>query len=576
TQTFEYLYNCEDAEIDFARTILSDGTLMHLSDNALEVGATFARQPDYNNLRKVRFSLKEVKEGSVIDFRYHIDRKPSQIFYPLFIREYLQSTEPILQKKVIVFAPNDIELSISQNNFGDNITYIKEIDDNQTIYCFEVINSPRFETESNMPPFADVLPNVTIAAKQSLVKEDESNPNAKEILKNIGWEEIGREFSKILSRNLVNDEFLKSEIESVVEGKTTSLKKASALYRFVTQQITNLDIVPSQSSYYVHRPSHILTRRQGNSLDKAFLLYAMLKLAGFDVQYLLCAERSSGSFLRESPCISLLTSPLLLLKIESDIFYLAPFSNNTQFGYIPPNLQGAAALLISEQTPEIVEIPVLQASKEIIKSNTTVTLNEDGSIKAKCVQSAKGQKACGMRELGNLKPIELKQHFEKEISQIDPNATLVSYKTSDLKDLNIPVVIEYEYEISDYALKAGKKLMAFRLPDLYYSASSINKWERNLPLFWSNNSMQSNTITLVIPENYKVRYLPESIQSYTGGVPYSYYRADFKYNSNTIVFNDEYVRESVYESPSSYKTLLDTIKTAARMSNQWIILEAVK
>jgi hypothetical protein len=408
-----------------------------------------------------------------------------------------------------------------------------------------------------MPPYPDTMPNVVVT-----IQED--------------WEKIGREFATLLAQNLIVDDSVRNRVKTVIEGKSTPVEKARALYAFVAQQVRNLQISPSQSSYTVHKLPQIFSRGQANPLDKAFLLYGMLKSSGFDVRYLLCSPRSQGAFPRENPCLFLLTTPALLLKIEGKTFYLAPFSNSTDFGYIPPYLQGAAALLIDKKEPQLIEIPVLPASEEFTESTTTVTLTADGAIKANTVRKATGHYASEWRELGNLRPEELKQSFEKRVAGIHSNARLLSFNTGNLKDLDSPVVVEYEYEIPGYALKAGAELMVLRIPEIDYSASSIEKWERSLPLFWSNTFSQRNIVRVVTPENYEVHYVPEGVQSYSGYEPFMFYRARFTLEDDAVVFTDEYVRNSVFESAVRYTSLLDAIQTSARVSNKWIVLEAKK
>jgi hypothetical protein len=555
-QSVDYLGDWESLEILFARTILPDGTLLHLAENALEVGSVFGAYPDYENQRRAKFSLKEVKEGTIVDFCYRLDRKPAQTLHPFLIREYLQSLEPIVRKEFVVVAPKDVELSIMARKLGENVNYLKESDETKTRYSWIAVNAPRFERESDMPPYPDTLPNVTVTVRQE-------------------WEKIGREFAAILAQNLIIDDSVKNKVQAVTEGKSTPIEKARALYASVAQEIRNLQILPSQSSYTVHKLPQILSRAQANPLDKAFLLYGMLKFSGFDVRYLLCCPRSQGAFLNENPCLALLTWPALLLKIDNEVFYLAPFSDSTEFGYIPPHLQGSTALLIDEKSPQLVEIPILPASEELTESSTTATLTSDGAIKAKCVRKAVGHYASEWRELGNLRPEELKQNFEKRVAAIHTNARLISFNTGNLKDLNSPVIIEYEYEITDYALKAGE-LMVLRVPEIDYSASSIEKWERNLPLFWSNTFSSRNTVRIIIPENYEVRYIPDSVQSYSGYEPFTYYRARFTLEEDAVVFADEFVRNSIFESAVKYASLLDTIQTSARISNEWVVLEAKK
>jgi hypothetical protein len=83
-------------------------------------------------------------------------------------------------------------------------------------------------------------------------------------------------------------------------------------------------------------------------------------------------------------------------------------------------------------------------------------------------------------------------------------------------------------------------------------------------------------VRIVISETYEVRYIPDSVQSYSGYEPFTYYRARFTLDDDAVVFTDECVRNSVFERAIKYASLLDTIQTSARVSNEWIVLEAKK
>ena len=64
--------------------------------------------------------------------------------------------------------------------------------------------------------------------------------------------------------------------------------------------------------------------------------------------------------------------------------------------------------------------------------------------------------------------------------------------------------------------------------------------------------------------------------SYSGCEPFIYYCARFSLEDDAVVFADECVRNSVLENALGYASLLDTVQASARVSNEWIVLEAKK
>ena len=182
----------------------------------------------------------------------------------------------------------------------------------------------------------------------------------------------------------------------------------------------------------------------------------------------------------------------------------------------------------------------------------------------------RGQSAADVRTLKAMKREELEKILQRNVGQIHPNAELLSYRISDLDDLNVPVEITLEYHIKDYALQAGETLMVFQLPDLEYSAYVVGKATRIHPMDWSHRTLSANRYTLELPKGFEVAYLPEDVHYDTSVMAY---RARFDRRDGVILFSDISIRKVIAAPSEDYALYKRGIETQAKLAKEWVVLE---
>jgi len=302
----------------------------------------------------------------------------------------------------------------------------------------------------------------------------------------------------------------------------------------------------------------------------------MLKRAGIESTLLLAHSRDEGTLTSENPCLWPMNAPVVRVTVEDKTFFCAPTTELVPFGYLRGYLQGAYALEARAPSKGLITLPSRSASEEATLTDSQITLSADGSIRVMRVEHPHGQSAIGWRKLSKLKPEELEQRFARIVASIHAAALLLRYSAENLKDLDKPVVITYEYEVAGYALKAGEETLVFKLPEVDYSASAIQKYERDLPMFWKTRYMLQNKATVTLPEGFKVTSKPPETVSYKEKAAFMWYEACFKEEDGRIYFGDTFVRNSVYEPPEAYPAFIAAIKTSAELAKQWIVIEKTK
>lgn len=558
--SIDYLADRAKATILFARTVTPDGRLLHVDESAIEDGSRFGQYPQYDNARRLKWALKEVNLDSYIDCSYQVRNSPATMLAPLYESEFLRDTEPVIHRQVTVKFPAGVDVVVTGVWTQDvgNISKSEETGPESTTYRWVVTDMPRLEAENMMPPHADVLPHVMISSMDS-------------------WQRIGDEYGKEIAKLLPGpgEGPVAQKAGKLIEGKDSQFDRARAVYNFVARDIGYLEIPPSDYSFMPHKPQETLAAGQANALDKAVLLHAMLDSVNIGSTLLLAHRRDEGVLPRENASLLPMSTPVVQVRAEGRTYFCVPTTQFISFGYLPGGVQGSPALCCASASNGLIELPLFDAAEEAALTESIIELSVDGRLHVRRREHPKGAIAARWREWSKYKPDEIRQKFERVVAAVHPGAKLLTH-SQNVTDLDKPVVIEYEYEVEGYALTAGGELLAFRVPELVYSASSIRKYERELPMFWKNRYLFENSATIKLPEGFRVKSMPEQVKSYEDTKPFMWYEALFVEKKGTIMFRDSFQRTSVCEPPSGYPTFMQAIKTSAQLAKKWIVVEKYK
>ncbi|HNV71600.1 MAG TPA: DUF3857 domain-containing protein, partial [Candidatus Ozemobacteraceae bacterium] len=70
-----YFRDREKLDLDFAHTYNPDGRIYHLTDDALSEETLYPNLPEYDFLNKVKFAMKKVDLGSVVDIKHRVETR---------------------------------------------------------------------------------------------------------------------------------------------------------------------------------------------------------------------------------------------------------------------------------------------------------------------------------------------------------------------------------------------------------------------------------------------------------------------------------------------------------------------
>ena len=184
------------------------------------------------------------------------------------ILSYLQENSPIKRSEVTIIGPNNLPLkSISlESEIHGTVNHSFKEDGQWLIYNWVVSDVPMAIPEPEMPPLETQIQRLLI----STIKD---------------WNWISRWYWELCRSKIENiTPEMKNTVKLITQNLNDDSKKIKAIFRWVSQEIRYLGITVEKESpgYEPHPVEMTFDRKAGVCRDKAALLTAMLRIAGFD------------------------------------------------------------------------------------------------------------------------------------------------------------------------------------------------------------------------------------------------------------------------------------------------------
>jgi hypothetical protein len=219
-----YMSDNSSAQIDFGRTVTAEGTIIPISDAAIQDGSVFSRYPDYQNLNKKHSALRKVKEGSVIDYQTTVVVERTDFLHSFLVDVSFGDREPILRKTVKVIVPKGTQCAYQMRRFGTDVPRSVEKTDNGCLqYTWTLEHTPEMIEENFMPETEDLWPRLAFAPKAE-------------------WTNLSRRYAAVLEEHLKVSASLKQQVAEIVKGVKNKTEAARALYTYMLKEIRTIPV----------------------------------------------------------------------------------------------------------------------------------------------------------------------------------------------------------------------------------------------------------------------------------------------------------------------------------------------
>ena len=312
--------------------------------------------------RRVVCTVPGLKVGEVITYRTEKRNFRSRVKDQFADVELLELTCPLKRARVEIVAPAERPLlkCAVRNELG-NVKYERaQLADGRTAHVWTAVDSPQAFPEPDMPPFYTQAQLLRVSTAED-------------------WPAISRWYWELCSGHLAKTT---SAITNQVEVLGRDINK---LYKWVSQEIRYMGLTMEDTSpgYAPHDVDITFENRYGVCRDKAALLVAMLRVAGFEAFPVLIhvgakmdSEIPTPYFNHAIAAVRAPTDP----RANADGYILMDPTDESSRDLLPAYLSDRSYLVACPEGEKLLTSQIPSAAENAVRIATRGTLERDGSM----------------------------------------------------------------------------------------------------------------------------------------------------------------------------------------------------
>lgn len=558
TQYFYYFKDKAKADLLYGITILPDGSITSVDESAINDEPINNKYPHYNRLQRIKFGLGNVDIGSILAWEAVIESEWDQFDLPFLFEKDLIIYENVV-KRIINIRSSDHD-NINYEIYGGLIKFSepkinvkKEL--NKRVYSIIQENVKGYiDDESNSPSDSLIYPKISIT-------------------NDIKWEKISEKYNKT---------YFSTAVESVINDLAQKIVKKEAknddilkqLYEYVNRKINIANVPLSQYSFLPNDAKTISEVSALNILDKSYLFVRLAKSFNIPVKMYMYRSNYRNDIINKSVSLKHFDSVICQTNIGSENIYISFEDQNYNIGQVDYATSNAWAIELTDSNSSLIQLDELPFDYNKFIHEYNCVLEEDNSLLIERKTTILGSSQANWRSKRFLSQDELDKLMKLRISSLGNDVVLEGYSfVNDLADFDKPIIFKEKIRVNNYSFSSGDDIKLLKIPGMRFSAGSVSKAQRSLPYDFGVTSDNIYKLSLKFPGRFRVKYLPKSMS-----IKNDDYNFTGSYNRNNnneinVEFRTSLLKDLI--ETSKYTDLKDWLEQRAKLTDEWILLEAV-
>lgn len=516
----------------------------------------------YNEFwRLKKFAIPNVKEGSVIEYRYTIQSPylfnlrdwEFQRSIPTAYSEYTTYMIPFYEYIYIMQGRNKFDVFEQYQSSGIEQQYgpVKYYD---MVYKFGMKDVPAFTDESFITSKNDYIWKLDF----QLAKVYGIHGEKRDIIST--WPALCNDMIKEPTFGKYCNAVEKSTKEILNLSELTALDKNAQL-EYIVNHVKKTYSWNGNSSKYANKTLREFQKEKtGNSANINLYLAGLLKGAGFEAYPVMISTRDHGAVYTDYPFLHFFNYVIVLAKIDDKYVFVDATDLYCPYNRIPSRCLNNVGLVVKKDSEEWAKLVNPEVSK--IEKYLTISFGED-SLKFTAQNSYSIYEA-----------YDFKVDYKNDLAEIAKTLERKGYNNLDSLTTN-----NYENSNERYTLTYKATTHYERIGDKIYLSPFLNEPLSENPLKQSVRTYPVDFIypfgrtfvsDIMVPKGYKVEYLPEPLLINNAMVMVEYNTVSAK--NNRIIITGKYsFKNSVYE-PQNYSDLKFVYNEIIKKFNEKIVL----
>ena len=461
---------------------------------------------------------------------------------------------PILRSTYEITAPASRPLKkiAIRNPLGNIVTNVVKRADGSIVHTFTATNSAQVFPEPDMPPLFTQVQNIRVSTAKD-------------------WPEISKWYWDLCAPHLAKTNAAMVAMVSKLtreEGRGKREEVMRRIFKFVSQEVRYMGLTMEDTSpgYAPHDVDVTFENRYGVCRDKAALLVAMLRLAGFKAFPVLIHV---GAKLDPEVPQPFFNHAIVAVETSGTYVLMDPTNENTK-DLFPSYLCNCSYLVARPDGEGLRTSPIPSPDENALTVVSSGTLMKDGAVFLENEIRFNGINDVAYRgAFVRRKPEDRVKFFEKIVKSVAPGAELIrcDIEPKDMRDTSKPVVVKMSAKMPEMTLR-GETRNELNVPFVTKALGMVNFLlqgntsleRRKYPLVLDTTAKVGETLTLDLNGSLgDVRELPSDERGRMAGFDY---RRRFAVTNDTLRASREVVIGAVEFSPDEYAQLREEIKRA--------------
>jgi len=503
-----YTYNLENGKI---------------VETKMEKNAIFTEEVNKNYSKK-KFTLPNVKVGSVIEYRYQFSSEyiydyQSWIFQdniPTLWSEYKAAIPEYYNYQIHLGGYENFEVSEK----GSNSSFLT-ITSKERTSGFNGFVKTNYETDKinyqdityrwaakNLPAFKKEKGFIT--APQDYLNKVEFEllsiqyPYQAPQYFSGSWNDIAKRLleAENFGAELNRGGDVKDVAQSAMQQTTDKIQQVALLYNVAREVNWNGDYRVFASK----NVKRILEEKVGNSADINLLLIALLRAVEIPAYPVVLSTRNHGRLRSFSPSILALNHVIVAVEIDDKNLLLDASAKNTPVGTLPYNcLNGTGILIKSQENTQTISLTPPKNTKTTCMVNLAFT--PEGTLQGDATYYFNGYDAINYRA-AFFDAKDEKEYINEVLAKNTLALKAQKVEVKDAKEISKPLTIKLDVATEEKL--EGEVLYIEPFLEKVYAENPFTQESRKYPVDFAYPHQESYVFNLSIPANYKVEELPKN------------------------------------------------------------------
>ncbi|MBT1705463.1 DUF3857 domain-containing protein [Chryseosolibacter indicus] len=444
-----------------------------------------------------KFTLPNVKEGSVIEYSYTIN---SDLLWN-FPNWQFQRTIPTRHSEYWAILPEFFVFEKYMQGYVSPTTY-------------EVKNKPMSDYQSNAHHW--IIKDVHAFKEEPfMTSEEDFISRINFALSHINFpgepvREIMGSWAK-LNQILLDDEdfggvirgsgFLKKTVEEVTAGIDDPVKKITALHNYVKR---NLEW-DGHNDFFADNLKTVIEKKKGSSGDLNLLLASMVSKAGFEVEPVILSTRDHGFVRMQYPMSKQFNYVVCLVRLpENKTIFLDATDKFIPISVLPERCLNGQGLIISKTRHGWINLETKAKAKTVASAEFNLAGN--GEMKGKLTFNRDGYDANKARRDYTSKGHNgyVKNFLGTKLWQIEKS----DFQNVDEVENSLREV--HELVLNDHASVSGDIIYVNPFITTQLESNPFKLDERMYPVNYSSVIEKVYMCKLILPESFTIDEIPQS------------------------------------------------------------------